>query len=177
MSDPIVPVRLRLARPDDERHLLSMLFHAAHAHDDPNATPERLLADPALARYVVGFGRAGDLGVVAEGPQGPVGGAWARLLVGDERGYGWVADDIPELAIAVVPELVGRGLGTNMMRALLGRARSAYRAISLSVRKDNPARRLYLRLGFVPVHAVTNRVGGISETMVLRLARDHLTPG
>jgi hypothetical protein len=32
----------------------------------------------------------------------------------------------------------------------------------------SPARRLYLRLGFVPVHEVTNRVGGISDTMLLR---------
>jgi hypothetical protein len=42
--------------------------------------------------------------------------------------------------------------------------------VSLSVRADNPARRLYERAGFRPVAGsdVTNRVGGTSLTMVIR---------
>jgi ribosomal protein S18 acetylase RimI-like enzyme len=159
---------LRLALAGDEPFLLTMLFYAAHANEGPDARPWALLANPALARYVVGFGRAGDLGVVAESADRPVGAAWVRLFADDERGYGWVDDETPELAIAVAPEFVGRGLGTRMMRELLGHARSRYRAMSLSVRKDNPARRLYVRFGFAPIGEVNNRVGGVSETMVLR---------
>ena len=169
MSEARSAPSLRHARADDEPFLLRMLFYAAHANDEPGATPEQLLANPALARYVVGFGRAGDLGVVAEGGRGPVGAAWVRLLAGDNRGYGWVDDDTPELAIAVAPAWVGKGLGTEMLRELLGAARGRYPAISLSVRRDNPARRLYLRLGFAAVKEVTNRVGGLSDTMELRL--------
>ena len=161
---------LRLAHADDEPFLLTMLFYAAHADHEAGARPEQLLTHPALARYVVGFGRGGDLGVVAEAARGPLGAAWVRVLAGDDRGYGWVDDDTPELVIAVAPETVGGGLGTRMMRELLGRARGRYPGVSLSVRADNPARRLYLRLGFVPIKEVTNRVGGISETMVLRFA-------
>jgi ribosomal protein S18 acetylase RimI-like enzyme len=159
---------LRLAHADDEPFLLTMLFYAAHADQEPGARPEQLLTNPALARYVVGWGRPGDLGVVVEGERGPIGAAWVRLLAGDDRGYGWVGDDTPELAIAVAPEIVGGGLGTRMMQELLGRARGHYPAISLSVRTDNPARRLYLRLGFVSIKEVTNRVGGVSDTMLLR---------
>ena len=55
-----------------------------------------------------------------------------------------------------------------MLTDLLTRARLLYSGMSLSVRMDNPARRLYLRLGFEPVAEVTNRVGGVSQTMVLR---------
>jgi ribosomal protein S18 acetylase RimI-like enzyme len=160
---------VRLARAEDAPFLLTMLFHAAQAHDVPGARPEHLLANPALARYVVGFGRPGDLGVVAEAERGPVGAAWLRLLTGDDRGYGWVDDDTPELSIAVAPDFVGRGLGTHMLRELLDHARGRYPKISLSVRRDNPARRLYLRLGFAPIEEVTNRVGGRSETMLLTL--------
>ena len=145
-----------------------MLFYAAHAHDEPGARPEQLLANPALARYVAGFGRAGDLGVVAEGTSVPLGAAWVRLLAGEDRGYGWVDDDTPELAIAVVPEAVGQGLGTRMLEQLLREARGCFPGVSLSVRKENPARRLYLRMGFLPVREVTNRVGGVSETMAVR---------
>jgi ribosomal protein S18 acetylase RimI-like enzyme len=171
MSDASAAPALRRAHADDEPFLLTMLFYAAHADHEPGVRPEHLLTNPALARYVIGFGRAGDLGVVAEGARGPVGAAWVRLLAGDERGYGWVADDTPELAIAVAPDVLGGGLGTRMMQELLARARGHYPAMSLSVRQDNPARRLYLRLGFVAVQEVPNRVGGVSETMVLRFGQ------
>ncbi|WP_394837133.1 GNAT family N-acetyltransferase [Pendulispora rubella] len=168
MSESNGAPSLRLARPDDEPFLLTMLFYAAHADTEPGAHPEQLLTQPSLSRYVVGFGRAGDLGVVAEGSAGPVGAAWLRLLAGEERGYGWIDDAIPELAIATAPGVVGRGLGTRMLRELIEHARGRYPAMSLSVRQDNPARRLYLRLGFSPVKERTNRVGGISDTMILR---------
>lgn len=160
---------LRPAQPEDEPLLLTMLFYASHAFDEPEACPERLLAVPALARYVVGFGRAGDLGLVAERSGRPVGAAWVRLLTGADRGYGWVDDDTPELAIAVEPAFVGQGVGTSMMRELIVQALDRYPALSLSVRANNPARRLYLGFGFTPIHQVANRVGGVSETMVLRL--------
>lgn len=167
---------LRPAHAGDEPFLLAMLFYASHADDEPGVRPEHLLTNPALARYVVGFGRAGDLGVIVEAERGPVGAAWVRISTGDDRGYGWVDDDTPELATAVAPEVVGRGLGTRMLRELIDRARNRYPAISLSVRKDNPARRLYLRLGFVPVREVANRVGGVSETMALRLGDGGRVP-
>jgi ribosomal protein S18 acetylase RimI-like enzyme len=158
-------ITLRPAQAEDEPFLLAMLFYAAHMHDEPGATHAQILERPALARYVVAFGGAGDLGVIAEGG---LGAAWVRLLRGEGRGYGWVDDETPELAIAVAPEAVGRGVGTAMMRELLARARGQFPGVSLSVRRDNPARRLYARLGFVPVAEATNRVGGVSETMVLR---------
>jgi ribosomal protein S18 acetylase RimI-like enzyme len=166
-----VTVQLRPARADDEPFLLTTLFHAAHANDEPGVLPRHLLGNPALARYVVGFGRPGDLGILALRGEAPVGAAWVRLLVGAERGYGWVDDDTPELAVAVLPDAVNAGVGTAMLTELLARARERYSGVSLSVRGDNPARRLYLRLGFEPVAEVPNRVGGISETMLLRFPR------
>jgi len=55
-----------------------------------------------------------------------------------------------------------------MLGELLEHARTRYPAVSLSVRRENPARRLYVRFGFARVRDVTNRVGGGSETMILR---------
>jgi len=147
-----------------------MLFYAAHAHDEPGRRPEDLLADPKLAAYVTGFGQrpGADLGVIAEIDGGPIGAAWVRVLAGDARAYGWVDDAIPELAIAVLPGVVASGVGTRMLTELIDRARGLFPGVSLSVRSDNPARRLYERLGFTSVAEVVNRVGGRSETMVLR---------
>ncbi|MBV9946311.1 MAG: GNAT family N-acetyltransferase, partial [Myxococcales bacterium] len=134
---------LRPVRAEDEGFLLTMLFFAAHADLEPGVTPAHLLANPALARYVVGFGRPGDLGVIAIRGDVPVGAAWLRLLAGSDRGYGWLDDDTPELAVAVLPEAVDAGVGTAMLTELLARARERYPAVSLSVRANNPARRLY----------------------------------
>ena len=57
------------------------------------------------------------------------------------------------------------------MRALIGEATRRGLGLNLSVRSENPARRLYERLGFrdIPGSAFTNRAGGISIGMALRL--------
>jgi hypothetical protein len=56
------------------------------------------------------------------------------------------------------------------MRALIGEAARRGLGLCLSVRSENPARRLYERLGFrdIPGSAATNRVGGMSIGMALR---------
>jgi ribosomal protein S18 acetylase RimI-like enzyme len=167
MSDPI-PVTLRPARAIDEAFLLEMCFYASHSHDEPGVTPEDLRTHEKLSRYVVGFGAPDDVGVVAESASVPIGAAWVRLLVGDRRGYSWVDDSTPELAIAVAPEFLGRGVGSRMLRAVLDEARGRFPAVCLGVRTSNPARRLYRRFGFEPVASIPNRVGGTSEIMVFR---------
>lgn len=53
--------------------------------------------------------------------------------------------------VALLPEHRGRGLGTALLRDLLDEAGARVRAVELHVERLNPARRLYLRLGFTPV--------------------------
>lgn len=53
--------------------------------------------------------------------------------------------------IALLPGHRGRGLGTFLLLDLLDEAAGAGRTVSIHVEVDNPARRLYARLGFVPV--------------------------
>lgn len=171
---------LRAAIPADEPFLWAMLFEAAHAADDGLGDPDDLRAIPELARYVAGWGRRGDLGVLgvlgeeaALAGTAPAGAAWVRLLTrtAGDAGYGWVDDDTPELAIGVDPAWRGTGLGTALLHRLLADAREAgFPGMSLSVRADNPARRLYERRGFRPVAGpeTLNRAGTTSLTMVLR---------
>lgn len=87
-----------------------------------------------------------------------MGAAWLRTFPADDPGFGFVAADVPELAIGVLPAWRGRGIGTRLLRAVVaGAAR-----VSLSVERANPAVRLYVREGFVAVD-----VGENSMTMVL----------
>jgi ribosomal protein S18 acetylase RimI-like enzyme len=108
--------------------------------------------EPPLTRYVRDWGRPGDRSLIAIDDFVPVGGAWYRLFTPDEPGFGFVDEQTPELAIAVVPSRRGRGFGHELLGALLDCARKdGFEAISLSVGKDNPALGLYESYGFAQV--------------------------
>jgi ribosomal protein S18 acetylase RimI-like enzyme len=162
----------RLSTRADPAFLAEMLYEAANWRDDgaeERPAFEDQLAQPELRRYVEGWGRKGDLAIVAlDRLDEPVGAAWYRTFTADEPGYGFVAADVPELSIAVYPECRGRRVGSLLLASLVMRARAdGHRALSLSVAKENPAARLYARHGF----EVAADVGsGDSLTMVLDLS-------
>jgi len=59
-------------------------------------------------------------------------------------------DDIRIIDIALLPEHRGQGLGGRMLQALLDEAAAASKSVSMHVEINNPALRLYERLGFKP---------------------------
>jgi ribosomal protein S18 acetylase RimI-like enzyme len=165
-----VPDRIRPATYADEPFLWEMLFYAANMAEDGATSGQEAQTHPYLAKYVRGWGRGGDLGVVAvdDGEQ-RLGAAWVRLLAGAEKNYPAIDDAVPELAIAVLPQYIGRGLGGRLLARLLQDTRPTHPGVVLSVRESNPARRLYERLGFVVVETIINRVGGQSYVMLKNL--------
>ncbi|MEV6323881.1 GNAT family N-acetyltransferase [Nocardia sp. NPDC051787] len=166
----MTPPLLRPATRDDESFLWEMLYEASHAAEQGLTSPDALRTLPDLSRYVDGWGAQDDLGVVGATATHPEGAAWIRLFTSENPGYGYVDDTTPELAIAVSPAARGTGLGTALLTRLITDIQSRYPAISLSVRAENPARRLYARLGFTEVvgSEITNRAGTTSVTMLLR---------
>ena len=58
--------------------------------------------------------------------------------------------DIRIMDIALAPAFRGRGIGTTLLRALIGEAAASGRRLSIHVEMNNPARSLYERLGFEP---------------------------
>jgi GNAT superfamily N-acetyltransferase len=143
-------VHLRPARPDDRAFITEMLVAAVNWAPGRSLTVDRILADPALAHYVAGWMRPGDLGVVATSADGtPIGAAWLRYFPTDDPGYGFVRPDVPELSIGVRASLRGKGIGRRLLRAILAAARDAgVPAVSLSVDRANAAARLYAAEGF-----------------------------
>jgi ribosomal protein S18 acetylase RimI-like enzyme len=154
---------IRALTREDSPTLWTMLMHAAH-----ESSVATIQANPDLARYVKGWGRAGDMGRLAEQAGASIGAAWLRLWSADDHGYGYLAEDIPELAIALIPAARAQGIGTALLTQTLAMASNEFSAVCLSIRADNPALRLYQRVGFVPVAGteVTNRVGSVSFTML-----------
>jgi GNAT superfamily N-acetyltransferase len=124
-----------------------MLVEAAHDPAGVRPSLTSMLAAPGIARYVAGWGRDGDVALLAVGA-GPLGAAWYRLFTAEEPGFGFIDDETPELSIAVVPERRGEGIGSALLGALVERAREdGHGALSLSVSPNNPAASLYARLG------------------------------
>ncbi len=157
---------IRPAEATDLEVLRDMLFYAARWRPgQENESKASVLSDDHVARYVDGWGRPGDMGFIAEEHGQPVGAAWLRLFTRERPGYGFLDTTIPERSIAVVPARRGSGIGLALLTATLAAARQAgHPAVSLSVEVDNPARRLYERVGFKTV----GRVGG-SWTMRIEL--------
>ena len=148
---------LRRGGVPDVRFLRDMLVHAYYWRA---RVPGSL-----VSRYVRGWGRPGDTAVIALEGGFPVGAAWYRVFGPEEPGYGFVDERTPELAIAVVPSKRGHGIGDEMLKELVGKAREAgYERLSLSVEPGNPARKLYERHGFEVVDE-----GAEAWTMVAEL--------
>lgn len=163
--------RFRSIVPLDEPFLWEMLYYAAHVDEEPGSSIESAKSQPFLAKYVTGWGRPADLGLIAYavGTPQPLGAAWLRVFVGAEKNCDMIEDGTPELAIAVAPNCTGQGIGAQLLARLFSGAASYYPAVYLSVRATNPAKRLYERYGFVTIGELVNRVGGRSFHMLKSL--------
>jgi ribosomal protein S18 acetylase RimI-like enzyme len=162
-------LRCRPAGTEDFTFLATMLGEAAVWRPD-KATPtaEQVMADTRYSLYLAGWPRQGDYGLVAE-QDGPVGAAWYRTYTEASHGYGFVAEDVPELSIAVIASRRHEGIGRQLLIDLIDASVArGYRALSLSVAEINPARGLYESTGFVLVEK-----HGHSCTMVRHAAPSH----
>ena len=140
----------RVAAASDEDVLREMLYLAVFVAPGTPPPPPSIIAQPEVARYVRGWGRPGDDGVIAALPTGePIGAAWLRLWSVDDHGYGFVGAQTPELSMAVRSEFRGQGIGTLLLQRILDRGDRIHESVSLSVSLQNPAVQLYEKFGFV----------------------------
>ena len=165
---PPFSVAYRPLTPHDQSVVWDMLYHAIYIPSGGTYPARSILEDPEIAHYAADFGRPGDLGFLASSGELPVGAAWLRLFPPDDPGYGFVAPDMPEISLAVVPGWRGQGIGTRLLGLLLTAAELSHPAVSLSVVAANPAVRLYRRTGFV-----TLRHDGDSLAMIRKFAHDE----
>ncbi|MDR1564511.1 MAG: GNAT family N-acetyltransferase [Oscillospiraceae bacterium] len=125
--------------------LSEFLYHAIFLPPEAEPLSREVLDKPEISIYIDGFGGKKDCGVVAIQDGKPVGAAWAWVI----PAFGYIDDKTPELAISVLPEYRGQGIGTKLLKRLFDElAGKGYKQTSLSVQKNNPAFRLYQRLGY-----------------------------
>jgi GNAT superfamily N-acetyltransferase len=159
---------IRRATAGDGEFLADMLVAAVNWSPEwKRRSHRRVLSDPRTARYIAGWPRDTDLGVIAEADAEPAGAAWVRFFPAGAPAYGFVRPDVPELTIGVAAAWRGRGVGRDLLRAIAAAAAAAgIRAISLSVERKNFARGLYLSEGFT----VVDGTGPQSDTMLKIIA-------
>jgi RimJ/RimL family protein N-acetyltransferase len=136
-------IHLRPTTDDDIPFLNEMIYEAIHWSDGHRPSAEETLARPAIAMLTENWGREGDWGLVAEDKDGtPIGAAFYRSWTLDRHAFGYVADDVPEVSIALARGQRQRGLA----RA------NGLPKLSLAVDPNNlRALHVYETLGFVRV--------------------------
>ena len=144
--------RIEIIPLNDEHavYLRDALLKAIHNPKD-RALPAGILQEESLARYHESWGQEGDFGYAAilEDSDEVVGICWCRWFRGENKGYGYVDDETPELSIAVWESYRGQGIGGTRLERTIEKARSmGYGGLSLSVQQGNRSIRLYRNKGF-----------------------------
>ncbi|MDD4496237.1 MAG: GNAT family N-acetyltransferase [Eubacteriales bacterium] len=144
--------------------LPEFLFQSIYIPEGEEWPPRDIINDPEIIVYIKEFGtKKGDLGVVAEQNRQIIGAAWTRII----PAYGHIDENTPELAISLLPEFRGYGIGTKLLKKLFVILRvNGYVRTSLSVQKDNPAVRLYKRLGYRITEEKLDQVGNEDFIMI-----------
>ncbi|PTQ83928.1 GNAT family acetyltransferase [Trichococcus patagoniensis] len=142
-------ITIRDGAPADEFFLKEMTYQAIYSPKGGGFLPRKILEEPAIRRYYADFGREGDLAFVALSDGEAVGAVWIRFATAESKGYGFVREDVPELTLAVLPAFRGCGIGTALLEQMLTWLQATgVVAVSLSVSRSNPVRKLYERKGF-----------------------------
>lgn len=130
--------KIRPLTAEDEPILWEMLYQALNVGDEP--PPREIVQEPEYSRYVENWGRSGDAGFVAHDPARNelFGAVWFRPPE---------ADTTPELAFTVKAGHRKHGIGAALLTHWV-KANPEQSEISLRVRPNSPAVRLYERFGF-----------------------------
>lgn len=137
-------IEFRLMERAEYSLLADFLYEAIFLPPGVTPLPREVVELPKLQPYIADFGKDGDVCLCAVNEQQVIGAAWCRYL----QGYGSV-EGMPELAVSLLPSFRGKGIGTVLLVKFLEEIQKRnLPGISLSVQKENPAYRLYERLGF-----------------------------
>ena len=125
--------------------LADFLYHAIFLPPEVEPLPREVIFAPEIFVYIKDFGGKDDCGILAEQGEQIIGAAWTRII----PAYGHIDNKTPELAISVLPNFRGKGVGSKIMEGLFDLlCERGYERTSLSVQKENPAVRFYERLGY-----------------------------
>ncbi len=138
--------RIRQLLPGEVTMMKRFLYEAIFVPEGSDPPPEEITDSPGLQVYIRDFGKYKDDHCLAAETEGRITGMiWCRII----NDYGHVDDETPSLALSVLKEYCGIGIGTALLKEMLSLLKSlGYFRVSLSVQKENRAVTLYQKAGF-----------------------------
>ena len=143
-------IMIRELLPEERDLLKDFLYEAIFIPEGVQPPPKEIIEQPELRIYYEDFGsHPADHCLAAEADGRVVGAVWSRIM----HDYGHVDDQTPSLAISLIREYRGKGIGTRLMVEILSVLKDCgYRQVSLAVQKANYAVRMYENVGFTTVN-------------------------
>ena len=133
--------------------LREMLYMAIYVPKGQPPFPKSILEHPDISKYIDHWGTLpNDLALVAVFNNELIGAIWGRTFSSSKAGYGFIDENTPEISMAVKEKFRNQGIGTKLIDEISKIYFSkGIKSISLSVDKQNRAKLLYLRKGFIIV--------------------------
>lgn len=126
-----------------------MLYEAIFIPKGVEKLPKDIIKQPKLSRYIKDFGQSNDICLVAEIQGKLIGAIWTRIFNENEKGYGFVNAETPELSMAVFEQYRHKGIGTLLLKEMIRKLTEQKNSqVSLSVDIENYAYDFYKRNGF-----------------------------
>ncbi|MFM2269903.1 MAG: hypothetical protein RL757_3344 [Bacteroidota bacterium] len=141
-----------------ETPFLDSMLHQAIFTPEGRPAPERsIIFEPFLYHYIKDFGQKHDFCLVAEWENQLIGAIWSRLFSVEEKGYGFVDADTPEISMAIDAQHRNSGVGAVLLHEMLEKLKEkGYEQVSLSVDMRNFAFPFYKKMGFETLETEEN---------------------
>jgi len=146
--------------------LEEFLYQAIFIPEGTERPGRGILKLPEIHVYIKDFGKETDHCLVAQLQDLIIGAVWTRQFPENEKGFGFVDTDTPEITMSVLQPYRKQGVGTLLLNAMLDRlAHKGCRQVSLSVDVLNYACKIYQKSGFITIGT-----SGESVTMIKKLS-------
>ena len=146
-------ISYRVMQAEEYEFLNEMLYEALFVLPGQPKFPREIIEDPSIKKYIENWNqKEGDLAIVCLDGEELIGAIWGRKFSEDNKGYGFIDAETPEIGMAIKEKYRGKGLGSNLIKLIIDKyIEMGVAQLSLNVNTLNPAKRLYERCGFVKV--------------------------
>ena len=146
-------INFRKIRVGEYEFLNEMLYEAIFVPENIQKPSKGIIKLPELSKYTDNWNKnIYDVAIVALYNKKLIGAIWGRIFGSNNKGYGYVAEDIPEISMAILKNYRGNGIGTELIKRIIFEYRKLnVEKISLSVSTQNKAKKLYEKSGFKKV--------------------------
>lgn len=146
-------ISYRVMQAEEYEFLNEMLYEALFVLPGQPKFPREIIEDPSIKKNIENWNqKEGDLAIVCLDGEELIGAIWGRKFSEDNKGYGFIDAETPEIGMAIKQEYRGKGLGSNLIKLIIDKyIEMGVGQLSLNVNTLNPAKRLYERIGFMKV--------------------------